>query len=44
MFTEDVEVEGVNVVVEGLVVKEQLRDKAEVLTVSLLILCVHLKH
>ena len=44
MFTEDVEVEGVNVVVEGLVVKEQLRDKAEVLTVGLLIFCVHLKH
>ena len=43
MLTEHIEVEGVYVVVQGLVVEEQLRNETQVLAVSLLILCINLE-
>ena len=44
VLAEDVEVEGVDVVVQGLVIEEELGNETQVLAIGLLVLCVHLKH
>lgn len=44
VLTEDIKVEGVDVVVQGLVIEKELGNEAQVLTVGLLVLSVHLKH
>ena len=43
-LSEDIEEEGLHVVVERLVVQEQLDEQAEVLTVDLVRVPVHLEH
>ena len=44
VFREDVEEKGLDVVVQGLVVQEQLHQQAEVLAVDLVHVAVHLEH
>lgn len=44
VLTEDIEVEGVNVVVQGLVIEEELGYQTQIFAVGLLVLRVHLKH
>lgn len=43
-LTQDIEEEGVNIIVERLVVQEQLGQEAQVLAVDLVLAAVHLKH
>jgi hypothetical protein len=44
MLAEDIKVEGVNVVMKSLVIKEELRYQAKILAVSLLVLSINLKN
>ena len=43
MFAEDIEIEGVDIIVQCFVIEEQFRDQAQILAIGLLILRIHLK-
>ena len=44
ILCEDIEQEGLHVVVERLVIKEQLDEQTQVLAVDLVCVAIHLKH